>query len=106
MGGYGFDCVYLARVDWAMIALSCPGCGDTASVGRHGFNRNGTARCRCKACTKTFTLNGRPRVLSREKQEQIERALAERMSQRGIARALGVSRDTIRTVRKKGQSVS
>jgi len=89
-----------------MIALSCPGCGDIASVGRYGFNRNGTARCHCKACGKTFTLNGRPRVLSHEKQEQIERALTERVSQRGIARALGVSRDTIRAVRKKGRSAS
>jgi len=89
-----------------MIAIGCPHCADTDSVAPHGFNRNGTARCRCQACKKTFTLNGRPRVLSNEKQEQIERALAERMSQRGIARALRVSRDTIRTVRKRGQSAS
>jgi len=43
-------------------------------------------------------------VLSEEKREQIERCLAERMSQRAIARALGVSSDTIRSVRNKGQS--
>ncbi len=89
-----------------MIALACPHCQDTASVAPHGFNRNDTARCRCQACKKTFTLNGRPRVLSDEKRQQIERALAERMSQRGIARALQVGRDTIRAVRKKGQNGS
>jgi len=85
-----------------MIAIACPHCNDTASVAPHGFNRNGTARCRCKACTRTFTRNGRPRVLSDEKRRQIERALAERMSQRGIARALCVGRDTIRAVRTRG----
>lgn len=89
-----------------MIAIACPHCQDTDLVAPHGFNRSGTARCRCKACRKTFTLNGRPRVLSDEKQKQIERSLAERMSQRGIARALLVSRDTIRAVRKKRQSAS
>lgn len=89
-----------------MIAIACPHCGDTASVGPHGENRNGTERCRCKACGKTFTPQGRPRVLSKEKREQIERCLAERMSQRVMARALGVSRDTIRAVRKKGPSAS
>ena len=72
----------------------------------HGANRNGTERLRCKACGKTFTRDGRPRVLSEEKRQQIERCLGERMSQRAIARALGVSRDTIRAVRKKGQSAS
>jgi len=87
-----------------MIALACPHCGDTDSVTRHGENRNSTERFRCHSCGKTFTPNGRPRVLSEEKREQIERFLAERMSQRAIARALGVSRDTIRVVRKKGQS--
>jgi transposase-like protein len=89
-----------------MVAIACPHCGDTASVGPHARNRNGTERLRCKACGKTFTPDGRPRVLSDEKREQIESCLAERISQRGIARALGVSRDTIRAVRKKGQSAS
>jgi transposase-like protein len=89
-----------------MVALGCPHCSDTASVVPHGENRNGTERFRCKACGRTFTPDGRPRVLSDEKREQIERCLAERMSQRAIARALGVSRDTIRAVRKRGPSAS
>lgn len=84
-----------------MIAVACPHCSDTAFISRHGENRNGTERLRCRACGKTFSPDGRPRVLSDEKREQIERCLAERMSQRAIARALGVSRDTIRAVRKK-----
>jgi len=89
-----------------MLAVACPHCSDTASIARHGENRNGTERLRCKACGKTFSPDGRPRVLGDERREQIERCLAERMSQRAIARALGVSRDTIRAVRKRGPSVS
>lgn len=38
-----------------------------------------------------------------QKEEAITAALAERISQRGIARTLKVSRDTVREVRKKRQ---
>lgn len=84
-----------------MIAISCPFCGDTASIIRRGYNRCGTQRLFCKICQKRFTPNPVNRSLSEEKQELIEKALAERMSQRGIARTFKVSRDTIRSLRKK-----
>jgi transposase-like protein len=87
-----------------MISIVCPSCSDTASVIRFGYNATGTARCRCKACGKTFTLNPTPTALSSEKQELIEKALAERISQRGIARTFKVSRLTIRQIRKKRQN--
>lgn len=70
---------------------------------RFGKNRSGTPRFRCKACGKTWVENPQSRALSPEKADEIVRALAERISQRGIARALKVSRDTIRTLRKKTQ---
>lgn len=84
-----------------MIAISCPFCGDTASIIRRGFNRCGTQRLFCKVCQKRFTPNPENRSLSKGKQELIEAALAERISQRGIARTFKVSRDTIRALRKK-----
>ena len=87
-----------------MVALSCPHCGNKKKVIKFGTNRSGTARCRCLACTKTFTPAPKSRALSPEKQDTIERALSERVSQQGIARMLKVSRNTIRTVRKKGRS--
>ncbi len=89
-----------------MVALSCPSCGDVESVIRYGHNDSGSERLRCKACETCFTPAPRSRALTPEKAEQIERCLAERMSQRAIARALGVSRDTIRAVRKKARSAS
>ena len=87
-----------------MVALSCPHCGNKNEVIKFGTNRSGTARCRCLSCKKTFTPAPKSRSLTPEKQAAIERALSERVSQQGIARMLKVSRNTIRTVRKKGHS--
>ncbi len=85
-----------------MVALSCPHCGNKKEVIKFGTNRSGTARCRCLDCKKTFTPAPKSRALTLEKQAAIERALAERVSQQGIARLLKVGRDTIRRVRQKG----
>ncbi len=85
-----------------MIALSCPHCGNKKNVIKFGTNRSGTGRCCGLVCGKTFTPAPRSRALPPEKQAAIERALAERVSQQGIARMLKVGRDTIRRVRQKG----
>ena len=85
-----------------MLSTTCPHCG-SQDVIRFGTNRSGTARYRCHGCGKTFTPNPRSRALTPEKEEAILRALQERISQRGIARALQVGRQTIRDLRKKGQ---
>ena len=78
-----------------MVALPCPHCQNTFGVVRFGFNRSGTARCRCSHCNKTFTLDPKPTKLTDAKRADIERALTERISQRGIARTLGVSPFTL-----------
>ena len=87
-----------------MVALSCPHCGNVKEVIRFGTNRSGTARCRCLACKKTFTLSPKSRTLSPVKQATIEGALAERISQQGIAGMLQVSRNTVRRIRKRGKA--
>jgi transposase-like protein len=83
-----------------MITVACPHCQGRRVV-KFGTNRSGTARCRCHACGRTFTLNPRSQALAPEKEQAILRALAERISQRGIARALKVGRQTVRAMRKK-----
>jgi transposase-like protein len=90
-----------------MVALSCPHCGNKKDVIKFGTNRSGTARCRCLAqgCGRTFTPAPKSRSLTPEKEAAIARALAERVSQQGIARMLKVGRDTVRKVRKKRHSV-
>lgn len=87
-----------------MVTLSCPHCGNKKDIIKFGYNHSGTARCRCLGCKRTFTLSAKSRKLSADKEAAIERALAERISPQGIARLLKVSRDTVRAVRKKGQS--
>ena len=79
----------------------CPHCEQAEAVVRFGFTENGSQRLRCQACRKTWSPEGKSRKLSAEKQGLIEKALGERTSQRGIARALNASRDTIRAVQKK-----
>ena len=85
-----------------MITLACPHCGNKTHVIKFGTNRSGSARYRCRACGKTFTPAPNNRAMTNEKEEQILRLLQERVSQRGIARALKVGRQTIRAIRKKG----
>jgi transposase-like protein len=82
----------------------CPHCGQSERIVRRGFNRCGTQRLLCRECGKTWTPAGKSRELSREKEALIEKALGERLSQRAIARTLGVSRDTVRAVLKKSPS--
>jgi len=85
-----------------MMVFPCPHCGNTAVI-KFGTNRSGTPRCRCKACAKTFTLSPKSRAMTPEREALILGALKERISQRGIARALKVGRQTVRAVRKKGR---
>jgi transposase-like protein len=81
----------------------CPFCQKPDAVVRHGTNRGGTARCRCKDCCKTFTPAPNPRHTSEATKAAVERALAERLSVRAIARTLGVGSDTVRKVAQEAQ---
>lgn len=83
-----------------MVAIPCPHCGNAQDVIKHGVNRSGSPRCR--GCGRTFTPRPHSRAMTDQKRQQILRALQERVSQRGIARALRVGRQTVRAVRKGG----
>ena len=85
-----------------MIALPCPHCGSAALI-KFGTNRSGTPRCRCRGCGRTFTRAPKSRAMTPEREALILGALKERISQRGLARALKVGRQTVRAVRKKGR---
>jgi len=88
-----------------MVAVLCPDC-QSDDVIRFGVNPSGTARLRCKSCRRIWTPAPRSRALSPEAEAAIVRALAERVSQRGIARTFRVSRDTVRALRKKTPTAS
>jgi transposase-like protein len=70
-------------------------------VVRFGTNRSGTQRPWCKVCRKRFTPVPKDRGVSPEKAERLAVLLRERLSQREVARALQVSRDTIRRMLNK-----
>ena len=79
----------------------CPHCGKAEAVVRYGYNRGGTARCRCNDCNKTFTPKPNPRTVTPEKRQAILDALSERLSMDAIARMLHVSKTTIYDTLKK-----
>ena len=79
----------------------CPHCGKAEPVVRYGYNRGGTARCRCNECHKTFTPQPNPRTVTPEKEQSILDALCERLSIDAVARMLHVSKTTIYNTLKK-----
>ncbi|HZO87256.1 MAG TPA: hypothetical protein VFB38_02885 [Chthonomonadaceae bacterium] len=87
-----------------MNTLACPHCGNTIDVIKFGTSRSDSDRYRCPGCGKTFTPTANLRTMTAAKEEQILALLQERVSQRGIARALKVGRQTSRAIRKKGPS--
>lgn len=85
-----------------MISLQCGECGSEGLI-RDGKSSTGKQRYRCRGCGKRSSENpyrGRPP----EKDAQIVALLHERVSQRGIARALKVSRVTVAQMLKKTPS--
>jgi transposase-like protein len=87
--------------------IVCPHCHQAEPVVRHGTNRGGTARCRCKDCNKTFTLNPKVRKTTPETEEKILRALQERLSIEAAARLLKVAKKTIyKTLKKRQQGTA
>lgn len=89
-----------------MIAISCPQCHQHARVSKFGKTSCGSQRLRCGDCKKTWSPQPIDRSMTPHKQQLIEAALTERISQRGIARLLKVGRQTIRAVRQKGEAKS
>jgi transposase-like protein len=85
---------------------SCPFCQRSDAVVRHGTNRGGTARCRCRTCERTFTPRPNPRLTTTETEEAILRCLGERLSIEATARLLHVSKATIYKTLKKIQHPS
>lgn len=83
--------------------ITCPYCDKPDRVGKHGANRGGTARCRRRACNKTFTPHPNPRRVTEEDEQRILAALSERLSIEATARLLHVSKATIyKTLKKTG----
>lgn len=75
--------------------LECPQCGAVRIV-KNGFSHNRKQRYLCRVCGHQFTLNHVRHPISAEQIALVDRLLTERISYRGICRAVGVSRSWFR----------
>ena len=85
-----------------MVGVLCLHCGSEKLV-RDGKSVGGKQRYLCRACgrrSRATPYQGRPP----EVEEQVLALLQERMSQRGISRALKISRVTVAAIQKKTPS--
>ena len=68
----------------------CPACGSVRCK-KNGHIHNGKQNYRCKVCGRSLVACPENRVISSEKRALIQQLLLERISLRGIGRAVGVS---------------
>jgi IS1 family transposase len=68
---------------------ACPQCG-SRQYKRNGRIHSGKQNHKCKVCGRAFVLFPENHVITEEQQALIERLLLERISLRGICRAVGV----------------
>lgn len=69
---------------------TCPACGSNRHK-KNGHTRHGKQNHQCKTCGRQFTMHPFDRRIAPEQRERIKQLLCERISLRGICRAVGVS---------------
>jgi transposase-like protein len=69
---------------------ACSGCGST-QFKKNSHIHSGKQNHQCKACGRQFAANTENRIIAHEQRTLIEHLLRERISLRGICRAVGVS---------------
>ena len=72
------------------IREACPACG-SKRYKKNGHTRHGKQNHYCKACERQFSASAEPSIIPHEQRTLIESLLRERISLRGICRAVGVS---------------
>lgn len=72
------------------MTISCPKC-KSSNTKNNGHIHNGNQNHRCKDCGRQFIENPEQKVISLEDRERIRDLLLERLSLRGICRAMKVS---------------
>src|SRR5215475_910112 len=73
-----------------VIPESCPTCGSTRYK-KNGHTRHGKQNHLCKNCERQFSAGAANRLIAAERRAEIANLLRERLSLRGICRAMGVS---------------
>src|SRR5262245_52246250 len=70
---------------------ACPACGSTRFNKKNGHTHNGKQNHQCKTCPRQFVPCSEQYLISAETRALIERLLLERLSLRGMCRAVGVA---------------
>jgi insertion element IS1 protein InsB len=73
-----------------LIRDTCPACG-SSRYKKNGHTRHGKQNHQCKACERQFSATANDRLIADERRTRVEHLLRERISLRGICRAVGVS---------------
>jgi insertion element IS1 protein InsB len=73
-----------------IVSDACPACGSTPFK-KNGHTHNGQPNHQCKACPRQVVTEASKQSIPPEPRTLIERLLCERISLRGICRAVGVS---------------
>ena len=81
------------------VAVSCVHC-KSKKVVKYGTQSNGTPRCKCEKCGKTFQLEYLSAGASPGTKLQIIKMSLNGSGMRDISRVLGVSRNTVNAVLK------
>jgi transposase-like protein len=82
-----------------MIAITCRRCG-TTHLRKNGRTASGQQKFHCKACNFYGTLDTKEQERE-QRRATVEKLQRERLSQRAIARTVGMSRNTVATILKK-----
>jgi hypothetical protein len=73
-----------------LVRDACPACGSKRDK-KNGHTRHGKQNHQCKACERQFVATAEDRLSADEQRTMLEHLLRERISLRGICRAVGVS---------------
>src|SRR6266478_3869227 len=73
-----------------LIRDACPACG-SSRYKKNGHTRHGKQNHQCKACERQCGATADDRLIADERRTMVEHLLRERVSLRGICRAVGVS---------------
>ncbi|WP_041231830.1 IS1/IS1595 family N-terminal zinc-binding domain-containing protein [Deinococcus peraridilitoris] len=84
---------------------ACPGCGSERTV-KNGHLKSSKQRFLCRVCQRQFVLEPLKHPIDPATKQLVDKLLVERLSLRGICRAVGVSRSWLaRYLKQQTQAV-
>ena len=73
----------------------CPKCGASEKQMLDGKNQSGTQKCLCGKCKKSYTLNPKTRVYSKDVREQAIKMHFAGASGRAVGKVMGFSKANV-----------